>query len=108
MDTLAPLTLAAGTTALVMYPVDVARALKMASAGGEVFSFGDFVKTHGVRGLASQGALAEIVKSSLMRVSKVGTVLLRVGVCRALASRSRSVCFFFLSLWCFSFLVPIS
>ena len=65
MDTLAPLTLAAGTTALVMYPVDVARALKMASAGGEVFSFGDFVKTHGVRGLASQGARFPLMPAGL-------------------------------------------
>ena len=54
-----------------MYPVDVLRALKMASAGGrEVFSLADFIKTHGIKGLASQGALAEITKSSLMRVSK--------------------------------------
>eukprot|EP00501_MAST-03F_sp_TOSAG23-6_P002607 GSMAST32.ASY1.ANO1.2748.1 assembled CDS len=71
MSTLIPLTLAAGTTATIMYPVDVVRALRMASAGGtETFSITKFIKTHGVRGLASQGAVAEIVKSSVMRVSK--------------------------------------
>lgn len=71
METLAPLTMAAATTALVMYPVDVVRALRMASAGGkETFSLSGFIKTHGVKGLASQGAMAEIVKSSVMRVSK--------------------------------------
>merc|ERR1711991_617233 len=71
MASLAPLTCAAATTAFVMYPVDVVRALRMASAGGtESFSLGGFIKSHGLKGLASQGAFAEIFKSSVMRVSK--------------------------------------
>jgi hypothetical protein len=69
METLAPLTCAAATTAFVMYPVDVVRALKMASAGGkEAFSLTGFIKSHGVKGLASQGAMAEIVKSRYLNL----------------------------------------
>ena len=53
-----------------MYPVDVARALKMSSAGGPAFSLADFYKSHGLKGFVSQGVVPELVKSSSMRVSK--------------------------------------
>lgn len=69
-DTLAPLTAAAASTATIMYPVDVIRAIRMTSAGGESFSVASFIRTHGLKGMATQGATAEIVKSSVMRVSK--------------------------------------
>lgn len=71
MSTLAPLTGAAVTTAALMYPVDVMRALTMASAGGgEPFSVGAHYAKHGPRGFVSQGMVPEICKSSVMRVSK--------------------------------------
>jgi len=69
-DTLLPLTAAAVSTAGIMYPVDVARALKMSSAGGPAFSLTDFYKSHGLKGFVSQGVIPELVKSSSMRVSK--------------------------------------
>jgi len=69
-DTLLPLTAAAVSTAAIMYPVDVARALKMSSAGGPAFSLADFYKSHGIKGFVSQGVIPELVKSSSMRVSK--------------------------------------
>lgn len=53
-----------------MYPVDVARALKMSSAGGPPISLTEHYKTHGVKGFVSQGVVPELVKSSSMRVSK--------------------------------------
>jgi len=69
--TLAPLTAAAVATAFIMYPADVARALKMSSAGSkEPFSLGKHYQKFGVRGFVSQGVIPEIVKSSVMRVSK--------------------------------------
>ena len=46
---LGPLTCAALTTATVMYPVDVIRALRMSGS-----TFGAFVGTHGYKGLFSQ------------------------------------------------------
>jgi solute carrier family 25 2-oxodicarboxylate transporter 21 len=69
-DTLLPLTAAAVSTAAIMYPVDVARALKMSSAGGPAVSIADFYKSHGLKGFVSQGVIPELVKSSSMRVSK--------------------------------------
>eukprot|EP00924_Labyrinthula_sp_SR-Ha-C_P016610 augustus_masked-scaffold_6-processed-gene-9.38-mRNA-1 protein AED:0.01 eAED:0.02 QI:0/-1/0/1/-1/1/1/0/292 len=71
MLTLAPLTSAAVSTAITMYPVDVLRALKMSSAGDpNALTIGQYWKKFGVRGFVSQGVVPEVVKSSLMRVSK--------------------------------------
>lgn len=53
-----------------MYPVDVIRALKMASASGSGATLSNFVKTHGVRGFFAQGVIPEIGRASMMRVSK--------------------------------------
>lgn len=54
-----------------MYPVDVMRALKMASAGSkDGFSIGEFYKKYGIKGMLGQGLLPELLKSSSMRVSK--------------------------------------
>eukprot|EP00512_Aurantiochytrium_limacinum_P002659 CAMPEP_0171498282 /NCGR_PEP_ID=MMETSP0958-20121227/7760_1 /TAXON_ID=87120 /ORGANISM="Aurantiochytrium limacinum, Strain ATCCMYA-1381" /LENGTH=338 /DNA_ID=CAMNT_0012032657 /DNA_START=9 /DNA_END=1025 /DNA_ORIENTATION=- len=69
--TLAPLTSAAVATAVLMYPVDVMRALTMASAGSkEPFSVGAYYRKFGVKGFVSKGVLPEIAKSTIMRVSK--------------------------------------
>ena len=57
---LGPLTCAALTTATIMYPVDVIRALRMSGS-----SFGDFVGTHGVKGLFSQVCTGRTMLSSL-------------------------------------------
>lgn len=69
--TLAPLTCAAVTTAGIMYPVDVMRALSMSSAGAkEPFSIVNYYKKFGLKGFVSKGVVPEIVKSSVMRISK--------------------------------------
>eukprot|EP00386_Alphamonas_edax_P000684 GDKI01002130.1.p1 GENE.GDKI01002130.1~~GDKI01002130.1.p1 ORF type:complete len:142 (+),score=48.96 GDKI01002130.1:130-555(+) len=70
-ETLIPLTGAALSTAALMYPVDVVRALKMANASSvEPFSLGGFYSKFGWRGFVSQGVLPELAKSTTMRVSK--------------------------------------
>lgn len=71
VSTLAPLTSAAVSTALIMYPVDVMRALTMASAGtAGGFNAGEYYRTFGWRGFVSKGVVPEIAKSSVMRISK--------------------------------------
>lgn len=71
ISTLGPLTAAAAVTAAGMYPVDVMRALTMASAGsGKPFSVGAHYAEHGMQGFVSKGILPEICKSTVMRVSK--------------------------------------
>lgn len=70
MDTLAPLTGAALTTAAIMYPVDVLRALKMSAAAGGGVSPAEFLRKHGVKGMFGQGVIPELAKSTTMRVSK--------------------------------------
>eukprot|EP00732_Lithocolla_globosa_P002526 Lithocolla_globosa_v1_NODE_1676_length_2403_cov_9.212521.p2 type:complete len:293 gc:universal NODE_1676_length_2403_cov_9.212521:1125-247(-) len=69
-ETLGPISAACATTAAAMYPVDVARALKMASATGGGLSMGEFIKLHGVRGLVSQGVGPEIARATGMRILK--------------------------------------
>jgi len=71
MASLAPLTGAAVSTAVIMYPIDVLRALKMASAGGEGgLSIGGFYQKYGLKGFVSQGVIPEICRATAMRVSK--------------------------------------
>lgn len=53
-----------------MYPVDVVRALKMASATGGGYTIKEFVATHGVKGLMSQGVVPEVIRATWMRVLK--------------------------------------
>jgi solute carrier family 25 2-oxodicarboxylate transporter 21 len=70
-STLAPLTGAAVSTAGLMYPVDVLRALTMASAGtAGGFNAGEYYRKFGWRGFVSKGVVPEIAKSSVMRISK--------------------------------------
>lgn len=71
LDTLPPIATACAITAVAMYPVDVARALKMASATGPVkYTMGEFVKTHGIKGTLSQGVAPEVARATWMRVLK--------------------------------------
>jgi len=70
LRSLPPITAASIATAFIMYPVDVARALGMASATGEKVTLTQFIATHGVKGLFSQGIGPEIGRASLMRVMK--------------------------------------
>ena len=73
--TLPPITAGAASVAFIMYPADVMRALKMASATGAgdqsaVLLLRNFIKAHGVQGLASQGVVPELVQRTWSRVSK--------------------------------------
>ena len=71
-SSLSTLCISAVSTATAMYPIDIARALKMSSVGrgSRVISLKDFVRHHGVKGLFGQGVLPEIGRASMMRVSK--------------------------------------
>eukprot|EP01061_Rhynchopus_euleeides_P046271 TRINITY_DN8711_c0_g2_i1.p2 TRINITY_DN8711_c0_g2~~TRINITY_DN8711_c0_g2_i1.p2 ORF type:complete len:315 (+),score=121.92 TRINITY_DN8711_c0_g2_i1:52-996(+) len=72
--TLPPITAGAASVAFLMYPADVMRALKMASAGGgesnAVVLLRNFIRAHGVKGLASQGVVPELVQRTWSRISK--------------------------------------
>ena len=73
-STLPPITAGAASVALIMYPADVMRALKMASAGGgessAVVLLKNFIQAHGMAGLASQGVLPELIQRTWSRISK--------------------------------------
>mmetsp|Transcript_56239 Transcript_56239/g.158507 ORF Transcript_56239/g.158507 Transcript_56239/m.158507 type:complete len:301 (+) Transcript_56239:77-979(+) len=71
LDTLPPITGGAFVTSIVMYPVDVVRAICMANPGtgaGEALS--GFVKTHGIGGFVKQGLAAEVTRASFSRMIK--------------------------------------
>jgi len=71
LDTLPPITGAAVVTSVMMYPVDVVRALCMSNPGmgaGEALS--GFVKQHGYMGFVKQGLAAEVTRASISRVLK--------------------------------------
>lgn len=70
LETLMPISAAALVTSAVMYPVDVLRALKMASASGPGYTIQQFVKTHGLRGVMTQGLVPEITRATWMRILK--------------------------------------
>jgi len=73
LATLAPISAGCMASAAVMYPMDVVRALRMASAS-EAASITtaqllrNFVQSHGIMGFAKQGVLPEIARSTTMRV----------------------------------------
>ncbi|KXS22404.1 mitochondrial carrier [Gonapodya prolifera JEL478] len=93
-ETLAPISAACAVTAVAMYPVDVVRALKMASATGQGCSFAngifwviknrrhgtmgkskeytvsEFIAAHGIRGMLSQGVVPEVLRATGMRIMK--------------------------------------
>jgi solute carrier family 25 (mitochondrial 2-oxodicarboxylate transporter), member 21 len=70
MKSLAPITAASVVTAVTMYPVDVMRALGMASATGQKETLGSFIRTHGMAGLFKQGVGPEVGRATVMRVMK--------------------------------------
>ena len=74
MDTLPPVTAAAMTVALSMYPVDIMRALVMSQASGQkagvVELASNFYKTHGASGFIKQGLGAEMMRATMSRVIK--------------------------------------
>lgn len=71
LETLGPIAGGCFFTAAAMYPLDVVRALRMASAGGAMDStlvlVQRFVAVHGMAGLAKQGVLPEVVRATWMR-----------------------------------------
>ncbi|KAL1527482.1 hypothetical protein AB1Y20_016147 [Prymnesium parvum] len=71
--TLAPISAGCMVSAGIMYPMDVVRALKMASASeaaelSTMQLLRRFVQAHGMIGLVSQGVLPEIARATAMRV----------------------------------------
>jgi len=71
LATLPPVTTAAIITATVMYPVDVCRALVMASPGvGAGEAVGGFIKNHGITGFVKQGLGAELMNRTVSRIIK--------------------------------------
>lgn len=67
-DTLVPTFAGAAVMSVVMYPVDVVRALCMSTPGlGAGDALSGFLKTHGVMGFVKQGMAVEVVRSSLAR-----------------------------------------
>lgn len=70
LQTLMPISAAALVTAAVMYPVDVLRALKMASATGPGYTISEFIKIHGMKGVMTQGLGPEITRATWMRILK--------------------------------------
>jgi len=69
-ETLLPISLACAVTAGVMYPVDVVRALKMASAAGPNITIQEFIKHHGIKGVLTQGIVPEVTRATWMRILK--------------------------------------
>ena len=57
-----------------MYPVDIVRALKMASASGPSVTTGqiitNFYQNHGIKGLFSKGLIPEMARATLSRSIK--------------------------------------
>jgi solute carrier family 25 2-oxodicarboxylate transporter 21 len=68
VDTLPPITAGAVTVSIVMYPVDVVRAICMANPGtGAGAALSGFVQTHGMAGFVKQGLAAEVTRASFSR-----------------------------------------
>jgi len=71
LDTLPPITGGAVVTSIVMYPVDVVRALCMANPGtGAGAALSGFIQTHGMAGFVKQGLVAEVTRASFSRMVK--------------------------------------
>jgi len=67
-DTLVPTFAGAAVMSVVMYPVDVVRALCMSNPGTSAKdALSGFLKTHGVIGFVKQGMAVEVFRSSLAR-----------------------------------------
>lgn len=76
IDNLPPITMASICTALVMYPVDIVRALKMAQTakGGPHMQIHELIKKfhnqHGTKGFLTNGIGAEMMRATFSRVIK--------------------------------------
>jgi len=71
LDTLPPVCGAAFVTSIIMYPVDVVRAICMSNPGtgaGEALS--GFLKAHGMMGFVKQGLVAEVTRATISRAVK--------------------------------------
>lgn len=68
LDTLPPVCGAALVTSIVMYPVDVVRAICMSNPGtGPGAALSGFLKAHGVAGFVKQGLVAEVSRATISR-----------------------------------------
>merc|ERR1711988_1900885 len=68
IDTLPPVCAGAFVTSIVMYPVDVVRAICMANPGtGAGAALSGFLKAHGVMGFVKQGLVAEVTRATISR-----------------------------------------
>lgn len=71
LDTLPPICAGAAVTSVVMYPVDVVRALCMSNPGtGAGAALSGFIKTNGMMGFVKQGLAAEVTRASISRAIK--------------------------------------
>jgi len=71
LDTLPPICGGAVVTSIVMYPVDVVRALCMSNPGtGAGAALKGFLEAHGVMGFVKQGLGAEVTRASVSRSIK--------------------------------------
>mmetsp|Transcript_10979 Transcript_10979/g.34876 ORF Transcript_10979/g.34876 Transcript_10979/m.34876 type:complete len:303 (+) Transcript_10979:86-994(+) len=71
LDTLPPICGGALVTSVVMYPVDVVRAICMANPGtGAGAALKGFLEAHGVMGFVKQGLVAEVTRASISRAIK--------------------------------------
>jgi len=68
LDTLPPVCGAAFVTSIVMYPVDVVRAICMSNPGtGAGAALKGFLDAHGVMGFVKQGLVAEVTRATISR-----------------------------------------
>lgn len=71
LDTLPPICAGAVVTSVVMYPVDVVRAICMSNPGtGAGAALKGFLEAHGVMGFVKQGLVAEVTRASISRAIK--------------------------------------
>jgi len=70
METLMPIVPSSLIVAVVFYPIDVLRALKMSSAGGQGVTPQQFYAKYGIKGFFGQGMAPEVTRATVMRVSK--------------------------------------
>jgi len=71
VDTLPPICGGALVTSIVMYPVDVVRAICMSNPGtGAGAALRGFLDAHGVMGFLKQGLVAEVTRASMSRAIK--------------------------------------
>jgi len=70
-DTMPPVCGAAFVTSIVMYPVDVVRAICMSNPGtGAGAALKGFVEAHGMMGFVKQGLVAEVTRATMSRAIK--------------------------------------